>query len=148
MPFHFPLQMVLHFRQSVEHQQELRLLAANQQVLRVRSLIEHLDKRQSAAITHQSQELDSGTNGAELYFSSLCEAALRVQRQNMERELLRLEGVCAEQKKIFQQARQERETFESLHDQQLRQYTRAATRRQQRQLDDLFLARQAYLKRS
>ena len=45
MPFHFPLQAVLHYRQSVEHQQELRLRAANQQVVRVQHLIEQTDLR-------------------------------------------------------------------------------------------------------
>jgi len=66
----------------------------------------------------------------------------------MQRELVRLQALRDEQQKIFQQARRERETFESLRDRQLREYQREAKRGEQRQQDDLFLMRQAYLRRS
>lgn len=147
MAFRFPLAAVFHFRKSVEHQQELRLRAANQQVARVRHLIGQLDERISQMQTHQSQELGAGTTAAELRFTLLCETAVWQQRQDVERELLRLQHLRDQQQRIFQQARRERETFESLHDHQLREYERAESRREQRQLDDLFLLRQAYLRR-
>jgi len=147
MAFHFPLQAVLHFRQSVEHQQELRLRAANQQVARVRRLIEQIDARLQQTQTRQSQDVSVGTSGAELRFAVLCEANLRQQRQVLHVELARLQKLRDEQQKAFQQARRERETFESLRDHQLHAYQRNAARREQRQLDDLFLMRQAYLRR-
>ena len=75
------------------------------------------------------------------------EAALRLQRQDAERDLARWQNLRDQQQKIFQQARRERETFESLRDHQLHEYERDARRREQRQLDDLFLLRQSYLKR-
>ncbi len=147
MAFHFPLQAVLHFRQSVEHQQELRLRAANQQVARARHLIDQIDARLQQIQTRQSQDMNSGTSGAELRFAVLCEATLHQQRQALQGELARLQKLRDEQQKIFQQARRERETFESLRDHQLHAYQRDAARREQRQLDDLFLMRQAYLRR-
>jgi flagellar export protein FliJ len=147
MAFHFPLQAVLHFRQSVEHQQELRLRAANQQVARARHLIDQIDTRLQQIQTRQSQDMNSGISGAELRFAILCEATLRQQRQALQNELVRLQKLRDEQQKIFQQARRERETFESLRDLQLHTYQCDAARREQRQLDDLFLMRQAYLRR-
>ena len=60
---------------------------------------------------------------------------------------MRWQGLRDQQQKIFQLARRERETFESLRDHQLHEYERDARRREQRQLDDLFLLRQSYLKR-
>jgi flagellar export protein FliJ len=147
MAFHFPLQAVFHFRQSVEHQQELRLRAANQQVARVRHLLDQLDDRIRQLQIRESQELGAGTTSAELRFALWGEASLREQRQNAERELLRWQNLRDQQQKIFQQARRERETFESLRDHQLREYQRDAARREQRQLDDLFLLRQAFLRR-
>ncbi len=146
--FHFPLQAVFHFRQSVEHQQELRLRAANQQVAKVRHGLEQIDERIRQMQARESQELQAGTTAAELRFALGCEAALRQLRQETERELARWEKLRDQQQRIFQQARRERETFESLRDQQLRDYQRAAARREQRQLDDLFLMRQSYLRRS
>jgi flagellar export protein FliJ len=147
MAFHFPLQAVFHFRQSVEHQQELRLRAANQQVARVRHLLDQLDERVRQLKIRQSQELGMGTTSAELRFALLAEASVHQQRQVAERELLRWQNLRDQQQKIFQQARRERETFESLRNHQLHEYQRNAARREQRQLDDLFLLRQAYLRR-
>ena len=147
MAFHFPLQAVFHFRQSVEHQQELRLRTANQHVARARRLVEQFDERIRQVQLRQSQELGAGTTSAELRFALTGEAALRQQRHDAERDLVRWQTLRDQQQKIFQQARRERETFESLRNHQLREYERTAARREQRQLDDLFLLRQAYLKR-
>ena len=147
MPFHFPLQAVFHFRQSIEHQQELRLRAANQQVSKVRHLLDQIDERIRQVQTRESQELGAGTTSAELRFALSCEASLRQQRQEAQRELSRWQNLRDQQQKIFQQARRERETFESLRDHQLREYERDAARREQRQLDDLFLLRRAHLRR-
>ena len=147
MAFHFPLQAVFHFRQSVEHQQELRLRTANQQVARARRVVEQFDERIRQVQLRQSQELGAGTTSAEMRFALTGEAALRLQRQDAERDLVRWQGLRDQQQKIFQLARRERETFESLRDHQLHEYERDARRREQRQLDDLFLLRQSYLKR-
>jgi flagellar export protein FliJ len=148
MAFHFPLQAVFHFRQSVEHQQELRLRTANQQWARARRVVEQFDERIRQMQLRESQELGAGTTSAELRFALTGRAALRLQRQDAERDLVRWQDVRDQQQKIFQQARRDRETFESLRDHQLHAYKRGAARREQRQLDDLFLLRQAYLKRS
>jgi flagellar export protein FliJ len=147
MAFHFPLQAVFHFRQSVEHQQELRLRTANQQVARARRVVEQFDERIRQVQLRQANELGAGTTSAEICFALAGEAALRRQRQEAERDLSRWQNLRDQQQKIFQQARRERETFESLRNHQLHDYQRAAARREQRQLDDLFLLRQAYLKR-
>ena len=147
MSFHFPLQALLHLRQSIEHQHELRLRAANQLVARVRHLIEQVDTRLHQLHAGQSQDLGTGTSGAELRFAVSCEEHLLRQRQSMQRELVRLQGLRDEQQRIFQQARRDRETFESLRDHQLREYQREARRSEQRQQDDVFLMRQAYLRR-
>jgi flagellar export protein FliJ len=146
MAFRFPLEAVFHFRQSVEHQQELRLRAANQQVARARHLLEQLGHRIEEMRARQARELGAGTTAAELRFALLCEAALRQQRLERERDLQRLEALRDQQQTIFRQARRERETFESLRNRQLREYQRERARREQRQLDDVFLLRQAYLR--
>jgi flagellar protein FliJ len=145
MPFRFPLQALLHLRQSLEHQQELRLRAANQQVARVRYALEQLDGRVRQTQTLFSQNLAGGTTGAELSFLRTTEGLLHAQRQEVEHELSRCQHVRDQQERVFRQARRERETFESLRDEQLRDYEREQARRQQRQLDDLFLMRKIYL---
>jgi flagellar export protein FliJ len=147
MAFRFPLEVVFHFRQSMERQQELRLRAANQQVARVRHLLEQLDRRMEEMRACQSQQLGAGTTAAELRFALLCEGAFEQQRREKEQELVRLQALRDQQQRIFRQARRERETIESLRSRQLREYERNQARKEQRQLDDLFLLRQAYLRR-
>jgi flagellar export protein FliJ len=139
MPFCFPLETVLHFRRSVEHQQELRLRIANQQVARMRHLIEHIEQLIGSLRTRQFQELNTGTTAAELQFNRACEGGLVQQRILATRELQRLQQLRDQQRRLFQEARRERETFESLRQQQRSEYERNARRREQRQLDELFL---------
>ena len=148
MAFHFPLQAVLHFRKSLEHQQELRLRAANQQVARVRHLIEQMDQRRRQLDSTQTQQLSSGTTAAELQFGLLCDSELLRHRVVLEQELGRLQQLREQQRQVFQQARRARETLESLRDQQFRVYQKESARREQRSLDDLFLMRREYLRRS
>lgn len=145
MPFRFPLQALLHLRQSLEHQQELRLRAANQQVARVRHALEQLEGRIRQTQTVYSQYLAGGTTSAELAFLQTAEGLLHAQRQEVEQELLRCQHVRDQQERVFRQARRERETFESLRDEQLRNYKREQARREQRHLDDLFLMRKTYV---
>jgi len=142
MPFRFPLEAVLHYRKSLEHQQELRLRAANQQVARVRRLLELAGERIRQVNAAQARELAAGTTFAEVRFALAAEAFLEGQRQTLERELHRLEALRTQQQRVYQRARRERETFENLRDREKREYERNQARREQRALDDLFLLRQ------
>jgi flagellar export protein FliJ len=141
MPFHFSLQAVLHLYQSLEHQQELRLRAANQQVTRVRHMIEQFDALKHQNRSRQAQELQAGTTSAELEFARTMESALMRRRGELEAELVRVQQMRDEQQRNFHVARRRRETLSSLRESQLKNYQREAARREQRQADDSFLLR-------
>lgn len=141
MPFRFSLQSVLHLYQSLEHQQELRLRAANQQVARVRHMIEQLEAHKQQRRSQQSVELQAGTTGAELQFERTMESALRCRREELEAELVRVQQLRDEQQRNFRLARRRRETLDSLRETQLHAHQREAQRREQRQQDDSFLLR-------
>jgi flagellar export protein FliJ len=147
MAFHFPLHAVLHLRQSIEHQQELRLRAAIQQVGRVQHLIEQMDLHRRELHSTQAKELSAGITAAELRFGLQCEAALLRHRRELEQQLLRLQQLREQQRELLEQARRARETLDSVRDRQLREYRKDALRREQRSLDDLFLLRREYLRR-
>jgi len=147
MAFEFPLQAVLHFRKSLEHQQELRLRAANQRAARVRHMIDHLDGRRQEMHSAQAKELSIGITSAELRFELQCEGELKRHRKELEQQLAALEKLRDQQRGIWQQARQARETLESVRDQQLSLYKKQALRREQRSLDDVFLMRREFLRR-
>lgn len=147
MAFHFALQAVYHFRQSVEHQQELRLRTANQQVAKVHHLVEQTEDGIKELQVRRTRELGDGMTAAEMIFILNALSVLAARRKDLERELVRLKNLRDQQQRVFQQARRERETFESLRDEQFRLYVRNQGRREQRQLDDSFLLRQSYLRR-
>jgi len=106
-------------------------------------MIEQLDSRMKEMQAQQSRDLGLGTTAAELFFAIQCEGSIFQHRQILQRELVRLQKLRDDQQAVFHQARLERETIESVHDQQLRAYARERSRREQRQLDDLFLLRKA-----
>lgn len=147
MPFRFPLEVVFHLRQSVERQQELRLRSANQQVSKAVHLVHQVDQQLRQLKTEASQQLTAGTTAVEVQFALSKETSLHNTRRELERELVRLRNLRDQRQRIFQQARREREMFESFRNQQLREYERVQARREQRNLDDLFLLRQAYQRR-
>lgn len=147
MTFQFSLDPLLRFRQSVEHQHELRLRAANQQVARVRHLIEQVDQALLQAQLLRSRHLLAGAAAAELRFELDSEEALQAKRKGIEGELSRLSKLRDQQLEVFQHARRNREITESLRNQQFREYVRNAKRAEQRRLDDLFLLRRSYLRR-
>jgi|SRR6266700_484824 len=148
MAFHFPLQAVFHLRQSMEHQQELRLRSANQQVARVRHLMEQLDAHLHDRHLQCLHDLAEGSTAAELRFASEGDSCLLDHRKALEGELTRLQNLRDQQQRIYAQARRERETFESLRDHQFSVYQRDVLRRAQRELDDTFLLRSSYKKKS
>jgi flagellar export protein FliJ len=147
MPFHFPLQAVLHFREGMQHQQELRLRAANQQVARLRHLVTQLDASMGESRALQMRQLEAGTFAVELRFQLSCQALVQQHKSRLEEELARLEKLRDRQREIYQHARQQFETLQGLRDQQLQMYKKNAARSEQRQLDDLFLLRREYLRR-
>lgn len=144
MAFRFPLQAVLHLRQSIEHQHELGLSAANQQVARVKRLIEQVDRCILESQQQSLRELESGTSAAEIRFALEMESHLSARRRDLELELTRFRD---QQQQLFHQARRERETFSILREHQLREYQHNQSRREQRLLDELFLFRQSFRKR-
>lgn len=141
MGFHFSLDAVLHLRKSVEHQQELKLRAANQSVARARHAIEQFDASRQQLLAVQSRRLTDGTTAAEMRFELQCEAQLLRHRREAEQQLAKLEQAQAQQREALHQARKARETLEAVRDRQWSLYQKEALRRQQRNLDDLFLMR-------
>jgi len=148
MGFHFPFEALYRLRQSVEHQQELRLRAANQQVAKVRHAIEQLTEQSHRLQMESSEYLASGTTAAEIRFALHSINVLALRHHELEQLLARASSMRDQQKNLFRQARLERETLEILREQQLQQYRRTQLRRQQQRLDDLFLLRRSYLKRT
>ncbi len=141
MPFRFPLESLLHLRKSIEHQQEMRLRAANQQVAKVRHLIQQCEEQRVHLHRDAAQQLQSGMMAAELHFENACATAIHQDQEHLERELVRLQNLRDQQQRIYQHARREREIFDNLREKQAAEYKQQTARRDQRRQDDLQLLR-------
>jgi flagellar export protein FliJ len=141
MAFHFPLEAVLRYRRSIERQQELRLQRANQKLAATEQQLLELFHALGKMAHTQMEQLQSGTTAAEMHFSLLCRAAILRQRSELETQRIREQSLCRECVEALCQARQLREAAENLRQQQFAIYQQEGRRREQRQLDDLFLIR-------
>jgi len=139
MAFRFSLAGILRFRRSVEHHQELQLLAANQKVAQVRQRMVEVDRGATASWTRQAQLLRNGLSAAEIHFELQCRATLGQRRQELEQELLCQEKIRDERRLAYQAARKSREMVDTLRERQFQLYRQQQVREDQRQLDDLFL---------
>lgn len=147
MGFDFAFQTLYRLRQSVEHQQELRLRAANHQVAKVRHAIDQIHKQLQQLQNVSAHHLDAGMTSAEIRFALRAMDSLTARDHDLQRILSHASTIRDQQEKIFRQARRERETLEILREQQLKEFKRLQIRREQRTLDDLFLLRRTCLKR-
>jgi flagellar export protein FliJ len=141
MAFHFPLEAVLRYRRSIERQQEMRLQQANQKLAATEQRLMELFHTLAKMAGAQIEQLQSGTTAAEMHFSLLCRAAILRQRSELETQKVREQTLCRECVHALRQARQLREAAENLRHQQLAIYQQEGRRREQGQLDDLFLLR-------
>ena len=141
------METFLRFRESLERREEVLLQAANHRVAAARSEIENLEQYLEYRRTVRSGELSRGAFASELQFEILGDDALRKRNQVLNEELSQLQKICDQYLEIFRRARADREAVESIRDRQLSAYHEEQRRREQRQLDDLFLMRREFLRR-
>jgi flagellar export protein FliJ len=141
MAFRFSLQTLLCLRESIERREEARLQQANQQVAAIRNKIENLDRYSRNRKDLLGRVLQNGSFAAELQFELYTEHALQNAKNELSKETLRLQTVRDQQQQLFYQARMQRETLDALREQQLRSYTKKASRETQRLQDESVLLR-------
>jgi len=147
MAFHFSLRALLRLRESVEKAELLRLQTIAAQAVQLRLEIESLD----GEIKNRRQELldqaATGISGAELHLAAESEAARQQRRTQMLSKLNEVEQLRKKQQLRYTHAHQQREILSNLRERQLSVYLREQTRREQQQIDELFLIRRAHRSR-
>ena len=142
MAFHFTLEAVLRFRQSLEERelQRLQTLLARRAALFCR-LEEWHQARLSLEERTKEAMLQRPILAVEIHFAMARLHALNLQQQITLSELRQLEVSIAEQRSRFEQQRRNREVLDVLRDVQLRDFRLLQRRREQAQLDELHLLR-------
>jgi flagellar export protein FliJ len=143
MAFRYTLQSLLRLRQSLERQEEQRLHIAAAVVAQLRTKLEQLEHERATTRESGIHEMSRGTFGATLQFVSECDAAAMRNREKFRLQLAEAERRRMEQLRAYQSARQQREIFEGLRDQQKAAYEQDRAHREQQLVDEAFLLHRA-----
>jgi flagellar export protein FliJ len=144
MAFRYPLESVLRLRRSLEHQEEQRLFALAAIVARLRAMLDALQQADVAQRRAALDEMEQFSSGAQWQFRAVCDAASLRAIHRVKAQLQDAERQRFEQLKVYQEARQRREIFESLRERQQELYKLNLARRQQQRTDEAFLFRESF----
>jgi flagellar export protein FliJ len=147
MPFHFSLETLLRFRQSLERQKELRVMLALRRVAETRLEIEAVDRCAAEVRSDQLEEMRRKLPAAQLHFDRLRLSVLQQRREELECLLSERQSALETLQKEYWEAHRARESVEGLRSEWLQVYRQEESRREQKRLDDLFLLRRHYLRR-
>jgi flagellar export protein FliJ len=141
MAFRFPLQTVLRIRRSLEQQEEALLVLINREIQAGISKLEKMDRAVSVLRDNRSSTVASGCTSAELSFFGDCINAVLRSRTRLHSKVDELRKLGALQRERFENCRRQREVVETLRSKQLAVYREQEMRKEQREIDDLFLVR-------
>jgi len=141
MPFQFRLATVLRVRESLEKREERALQTIQLEIVRVVQRVEELSAAIAEAHDAREQAMQRLIPAGHLHSLLWEEQGAVDQKKNLLADLQRLEQERDQQMKVYQDAHRKRETLtDMLHDQQ-DVYEQESMRGQQKQLDDIFIAR-------
>jgi flagellar export protein FliJ len=141
MAFHFSMETLLRLRHSLERKERLLLEDLARRMAAVRQEILAIQQERRAAWELLSGGLKVGLNASEMHFAQMCEVARQARHCRLTEQLMELEKQYFLQQTIFLAARQKREILENLRDRQATEYRREWDRKEQQNVDDLFLMR-------
>jgi flagellar export protein FliJ len=148
MAFVFSLEALLRFRKSLEHQEELLLQEANFQLTLLQRQVSDINSQLESLHKRLQHDLRQGLSAVELHLRNECGVTLMEHRTRLEQEAVRKDKLRRERMESFQIARRRREVVETLRQHQWQLYRQNEIRQEQHRLDDQFLSRRSFLRRS
>jgi len=139
MAFHFPLQALLHYRESCERREFLRLEIVSRELTIAREQAEAAKRDRERALEDYTKKLAGGMTASELSFELACDRVRLSRLAACQQQALKLEELRQRQLQVFQKAQQQRKILENLRDRQLAGYRLVQNRREQQQVDERFL---------
>jgi flagellar protein FliJ len=144
MAFRFPLQALLRVRQSCEERERLRLALLNNQIGRLLQEREILNQKRVLAWTQIFNALGTGMSGAELQFELASMAVLGHRQEELRNQIAKLQQERIAQERSFREAQKQRKILDNLRERRLRDYLQVRGRREQQQVDDMFMVRRSF----
>ena len=121
--------------------ERLKLEAILSEQARTRAILDQVTRKFFESRRRFQQDLGETLSGSELQFEALRGQGVDATRISLRRRLAELDRHRAAQMQQFLKARQTREILENLRHRKLEVYRMEQSRREQQELDDLFLMR-------
>jgi len=141
MAFHFTLKAILRLREALEKAELDRLRMIATQVIHLRDEIESLDREAGEEHRKMLAAAAQGITGAELRFAALCESIYRQRHSTLLQKLNDLELERQKCLNRYAEVRKQREILSNFRERKLTEYNIGHARREQQQVDELFLMR-------
>ena len=145
MAYHFSLESVLRVRRGQERSARLKLEAIVSEQSAARAKLEQITETGLVLKRRFQDELKNILKGSELQFEVTRESNLELSRTRIRSRFVDLEQQRLAQVRICLDARRNREVLESVRLQKLERYRIESLRREQQDLDDLFLMRRQFM---
>jgi flagellar protein FliJ len=139
MPFEFPLEAVLRLRRGQERVERLKLEAIASELAQARRQLEFVTDQHLQSRLRFREAMREETLGSELQFEEARSERIEAARRALQIRVAQLEQERLKQVEIFVQSRQRREIVENLRERAFQTYRQARSRREQQNLNDLFL---------
>jgi flagellar export protein FliJ len=143
MSFQFALDPVLRFRKTVEEREEAALKKIAYELTLVFEELELTERKILESEIGRAGQVFQRLNAFQLqaYYNEV--NALKHRRKELEGQIAKLEEARAEQMNIYEAARRDRELLTDLQDQKRTVYEIEKNKREQKMLDDIYLARRS-----
>lgn len=141
MSFKFPLVTVLRIRESLEEREERALQKIQTEIIRVVQRLDELGTAMDRAHQAREQAMRQSIPAGQLHTLLWDAQAIADQTNDLLHALGILEQQREVQMKIYQAAHREREMLTEIFNRQQEAYERESVRTEQKQLDDIFVAR-------
>lgn len=141
MAFHFPLETILRLRRGQERAERLKLEAVVSEQARAKMQLANMTEHFFESRRRFQQQLGHEKFGAELQFEDARAERLAAARRALEARIVQLEKERLKQAEVHKKAHQSLEVLENLRAKKFELYRQGLSRREQQELDDLFLMR-------
>lgn len=141
MAFYFPLEVILRLRRGQERMERLKLEAIASELTLARNQLESMTQQFFESSLRFRQQMGQEMFASEVQFEDARSERVAAARRSLEMRIAEFEKARLKQVETYRKARQSREILENLRERKLALYLQWLSRREQQDLDDLFLTR-------
>jgi flagellar export protein FliJ len=141
MPFQFSLEAILRLRRGQERMERLKLEAIASELAQARRQLDFITEQFLESRRSFQLRLSGEAFGSELRFEDEKSDRVKAASRALEIRISELEQDRLKQVERYSESRRNRELVENLRERRCAVYRQAMNRREQQQIDDLFLMR-------